>query len=389
MTEELKTADPVPVVEASEESPKENTPKIDEPKDNDAKPTDSEVDKSPAPPPKPPRPLSPFSKALTTLKEAFPDTDEKVIRAVLVASKGDLDSAFNALLSMNDPDFKPDNIIPRASIEQSETDEEYRRRIQRAQIEEDERLARQLAGEYRQTSGRVSRGSRSSRGHPSPGNTGRYDDPPRSSFEERSFFEDELPEIRENLQRGFNETKTKVTSWVNNFKKRLDTEGPAGIFGTTNNSSPSTGSSGLGRTNGDSRREQYYGRRFERDPNEIDDDFRGISLQDNSGTNIDSADSDLYAPPVPPPKPARPVVSAFGDTTSPSKVNKWESLKSVDPEPEANDKDPFFIGESDDDEEPTVSKETNEPKTDDDTKTDKKSEEESEAKDNNKVSSDK
>ena len=53
-----------------------------------------------APPPKPPRPMSPQRQAEQTLKEAFPSIDDQVIKAVLVASGGHVEPAFNALLSM-------------------------------------------------------------------------------------------------------------------------------------------------------------------------------------------------------------------------------------------------------------------------------------------------
>ena len=51
-----------------------------------------------APPPQPPRPLSPRQQAENTLKEAFPGIEAPVIRAVLTASGGQLEPAFNALL---------------------------------------------------------------------------------------------------------------------------------------------------------------------------------------------------------------------------------------------------------------------------------------------------
>lgn len=50
------------------------------------------------PPPKPPRPLNPMQQAEATLKEAFPTIDVSVIKAVLVASGGNVEPAFNALL---------------------------------------------------------------------------------------------------------------------------------------------------------------------------------------------------------------------------------------------------------------------------------------------------
>ncbi|KAL8778393.1 MAG: hypothetical protein Q9194_002028 [Teloschistes cf. exilis] len=49
-------------------------------------------------PPKPPRPLNPLQQAENTLKEAFPSIDPSVIKAVLRASGGNVEPAFNALL---------------------------------------------------------------------------------------------------------------------------------------------------------------------------------------------------------------------------------------------------------------------------------------------------
>lgn len=53
-----------------------------------------------APPAKPPRPLSPQQQAENTLKEAFPSIDAAVVKAVLTASGGRVEPAFNALLGM-------------------------------------------------------------------------------------------------------------------------------------------------------------------------------------------------------------------------------------------------------------------------------------------------
>jgi hypothetical protein len=51
-----------------------------------------------AAPPKPPRPVNPLEQNKVTLKEAFPNVDENVIEAVLIASSGNIEPAFNALL---------------------------------------------------------------------------------------------------------------------------------------------------------------------------------------------------------------------------------------------------------------------------------------------------
>ncbi len=49
-------------------------------------------------PPKPPRPIAPEQQAENTLKEAFPSIDAVVVKAVLRASGGKVEPAFNALL---------------------------------------------------------------------------------------------------------------------------------------------------------------------------------------------------------------------------------------------------------------------------------------------------
>lgn len=51
-----------------------------------------------AAPPKPPRPASDQQQKLQMLKEAFPTVEEAVIKAVLTASRGQIEPAFNALL---------------------------------------------------------------------------------------------------------------------------------------------------------------------------------------------------------------------------------------------------------------------------------------------------
>lgn len=55
------------------------------------------------PPPKPPRPLPPIQQAENTLKEAFPTIDVAVIKAVLRASRGNVEPAFDALLGTKEP----------------------------------------------------------------------------------------------------------------------------------------------------------------------------------------------------------------------------------------------------------------------------------------------
>lgn len=61
-------------------------------------PTNATTEEEEVPPPKPPRPLSPQQRAENTLKEAFPNIDAAVVKAVLTASSGRVEPAFNALL---------------------------------------------------------------------------------------------------------------------------------------------------------------------------------------------------------------------------------------------------------------------------------------------------
>jgi len=89
-------------------------------------------DDAPTPPPKPPRPMSPQAQAEATLVEAFPSIDAKVVKAVLVASGGKVEPAFNALLSMSDPSFDNDHAPPpppRKPMTQLESDELYARQL--------------------------------------------------------------------------------------------------------------------------------------------------------------------------------------------------------------------------------------------------------------------
>lgn len=113
-------------------------------------------------PPKPPRPLNPLQQAKNTLKEAFPSIDPSVVKAVLRASGGSVEPAFNALLGkllsllpysglahkgseMSDPDAQkhepaPPPRPPRRPTEPTSTAQ--------SQLAADEQYARQLAEHY-------------------------------------------------------------------------------------------------------------------------------------------------------------------------------------------------------------------------------------------------
>jgi hypothetical protein len=112
-----------------------------------------------APPAKPPRPISPQAQAEATLMEAFPSIDTKIVKAVLTASGGQVEPAFNALLGMSDPSFVAEQ-PPRQPARPQQ------RRQPLSQLEADEQYARQLAEHYdRAPAGYGSQG----RGNPSVG----------------------------------------------------------------------------------------------------------------------------------------------------------------------------------------------------------------------------
>jgi CDK inhibitor PHO81 len=106
---------------------------------------------------------------------------------------------------------------------------------------------------------------------------------PNEPYDEgRSFLDDDLPAIKENLRRGFVETQKTVNNWITNLKKKIDGEDVG--------SGPSEDGQGAAQTrpnqpygprrSGDSRRSGDYNR-YDADPQVLGDDFAGIQLNDD------------------------------------------------------------------------------------------------------------
>lgn len=74
-----------------------------------------------APPPKPPRPTTETQKNEQILQEAFPTIEASVIRAVLRASRGKIDDAFNALLGEDHPFYSSPPAANRSSLQMPES----------------------------------------------------------------------------------------------------------------------------------------------------------------------------------------------------------------------------------------------------------------------------
>ncbi|OAL54557.1 hypothetical protein IQ07DRAFT_272676 [Pyrenochaeta sp. DS3sAY3a] len=322
------------------------------------------------PPAKPPRPMSPQQQAQNTLIEAFPDIDANVVKAVLVASGGKVEPAFNALLGMSDPNFKGEETPPPQPP-----------RPQRTQLEQDEIYARQLAQHYQSQGDQGGYGSRAPGQPPRRQQTG-----PRPEGErEHSFFDDDLPEIRKQFEQGFKDTQKTVNKWITNFTKKLDGEPDQyDQYGNPVQQSQQSQQPQQQRQNfGPSQSEQLYGirksaeqrrsadhNRYDADNRVLGDDFAQLELRDNETaprSGRPTANPDLFKPtPVSPPQTG-PVdeVDALYRNPSPSGQNnqgksggkKWQPLTSVAPHPEPDDHDPFSLGDSDDEDHKT--KDTN------------------------------
>ncbi|KAE8354450.1 hypothetical protein BDV28DRAFT_156189 [Aspergillus coremiiformis] len=340
-------------------SPKPESPTTARPLDFDDEPQESGItsvsttaaqqNATDVAPPKPPRPLSPQQQAETTLKEAFPTIESSVIKAVLVASNCDVERAFHALLGMTDPSAAEQDVPPTKPPRPSAA---------QRQLEADEMYARQLAEHY-------NRRAPQSHWEGGPSHDRSRRDSELSEDKEYSFFEDDLPVIRENIRKGFLETQTKVNSWVQNLRKRLDGEDqeePPSNQGYRDESHAQTVRSGeLGRRSGD--RERY-----DADPQVLGDDFSALEMRDTE---------------APPPRPPRPLansnlfktsssspdrrkvsfqegppteiggnlcdvsdLSRYSPSTG-SKPSKWQPLSTVEPSP-VGDHDPFSLGDSED-----------------------------------------
>jgi len=338
------------------------------------------------PPQKPPRPMSPQQQAENTLIEAFPSIDTKVVKAVLAASGGRVEPAFNALLGMSDPDFRPEESA------QAPPPVQPPRPSQRApqnQLEADEQYARQLAQHFNTTSSGAARGGQNQYNQREPGRRGPNQQRPAYGDDEddreRNFFDDDLPEIGKNIQQGFMETQKKFNSWIGTLKKRIDGEDDEeDLYGASQpGSRQGTGIGGMGRQNfGSSQSEQLYGirktaeaaaaaprrsteaQRYDADPHELDaDEFERLELRDDEAppaqpprrvSSRQAPNPDLFkAQPKPPQSGPVDEVDAYerkGGGPDSDKARKWQPLTSVAPHPESEaDNDPFSLGDDEED----------------------------------------
>ncbi|KAI1179471.1 hypothetical protein F4777DRAFT_532677 [Nemania sp. FL0916] len=317
-------------------------------------------------PAQPPRPLTTQQKNEQILKEAFPSIDATVIKAVLAASGGQIDPAFNALLGMSDPDAVQ-NDPPREAAPPPKPPRPTNR-APLSQMEADELYARQLAEHYDNVGAYEARTM--NRG---PGGQYRRQGNPNEAYDrEPNFIDDDLPVITENIRKGFLETQTKVNSWFTNLKKKIDGE----YNSDEDESQPSKNHphGGPGRRSGEASRQSADYHRYDADPQVLGDDFSRMRLNpDGRPVQDPTFNSPNLNKPLPGANPTRsegrkvafrenvddispydasPKIPPKENTTSPppGKQSKWQPLSTVEPSPIVEN-DPFSLGDSEDEKE--------------------------------------
>lgn len=203
-------------------------------------------------PQRPPRPLSPVSRVKKDLKEAFPQIEDKYIQAVVIASQGQADPAFNALLYLLDPSFVPETI---AAPQPPQVPPKNR-------VSDDELLARQLQKEFEKEDRRRRAASNRRRNVPPPP-------------EEDDESPDEFDQIKETFNQGFEEAKSTISGWMTGFQKKFAQDESAG-------DNRGQGSKLFGALGGSSFNNTQPSRKFDDDPEILTSDFHNkIDLQDD------------------------------------------------------------------------------------------------------------
>lgn len=183
---------------------------------------------------------------------------------------------------------------------------------------------------------------------------------------------DDLPEIGENLRQGFVQTQSKLNKWFSDFRKNFndsDEDEPVAGQGTAGRrqdfgSSQADQLRGIQRQaeTGRARRSQDQ-HRYDPDPQVMSEDFTQLELRDEEEQpppkpQRPQANPNLFKPTPQPPQSgpvdevdalyAKPSSTNRQPSPSSGKSNKWQPLTSVGPNPDAEENDPFALGDSED-----------------------------------------
>ncbi|EGW35088.1 uncharacterized protein SPAPADRAFT_131594 [Spathaspora passalidarum NRRL Y-27907] len=268
-------------------------------------------------PVQPPRPVDPIEQITKDLKDAFPNIEDKIITACLIASQGNPDPAFNALLYISDPSFKPEIPAPQTSSSTTKSVDTTKT------LTDDELLARKLQKEFELEDDRRRRAARRKGSHPQPKQSRRHSE----DFDDSP---DEFEQIKETFSQGLEEARTTLNGWVSGIAKKID--------GVTNSAPPKVPSKEnpklFGALGGSSFENRRRTTKFDEDPEILTNDFHDkIQLSNND-------EGDEHAPP----KPARP--STEGKIPQPENEagKKWQPLESEVPA----SSDAFLVTDSED-----------------------------------------
>ncbi|CUM50981.1 unnamed protein product [Debaryomyces tyrocola] len=284
----------------------------------DSKGTDAE-EEAPAPPP---RPVSPLSQIKQDLKDAFPNVEEKLITAVLIASQGNPDPAFNALLYISDPSVEAEIPEPAPPVPSKQVN------MQKNTLTDDELLARKLQKEFELEDRR-----RRAQHHDRERRRRRQQSQPED-LEDDSV--DEFGQIKESFSQGFEEARTTLNGWVSGIAKKFQEPTDDAI---QSKESQSQNPKLFGALGGSSFTKQNKKNTFDEDPRIISNDLHSqINLKDN-----DEEEQDAPSLPKRQGDQANKEKSAQSDSYMDSN-KKWQSLNSDVPV----NSDAFLVTDSED-----------------------------------------
>jgi hypothetical protein len=200
------------------------------------------------------------------------------------------------------------------------------------------------------------------------------------------IFADDLPIIKQNLQRGFEDTKNTINKWFKDLQKKIDGDDeddhipvrPQGTGPRRQDFGPSKSDQLLGIRGSAEARRSGERDRYDADPQVLGDDFgHRLELRDDEGMPVVPPVTSSNINAAPPPRPPRPLANPdlFKDGEQPAALGiksaaaaadrkgsptpssaasrqssgKWQPLASVEPKPadELEDHDPFSLGDSD------------------------------------------
>ncbi|CCE62183.1 hypothetical protein TPHA_0C00260 [Tetrapisispora phaffii CBS 4417] len=196
---------------------------------------DAEEDSAPPLPARKPTPelaseVQDINPLFRQLKDAFPSIEDVYINTVLIASQGDMDKSFNAMLYLSDP--KDSGItVPSTPLSKSSTRKDNRSAM--SQYEQDELLARQLSEKFNSSkTGRKYERDEQQRSDQRRRERQRRQNSQLTAAERREYYDEgddswsqflekDLPEIKDMANKQIQETAQKLNNWFGGVKKNL------------------------------------------------------------------------------------------------------------------------------------------------------------------------